>query len=180
MAPVPSAPRQTTCRTTPPSATRGPRSASRGTARAASASSTGWSRWIWSSCETLGHCFGFQCFLSSDDKVHHSTRDLCELACREPGRNGTCKSTGDWVESGERANRGLIERLSLRPGAPCDNFQGYCDVFLKCRQVGWDGGHHEVTGLVLQVDAEGPLVRLKNLLFNQRTLLTIAQWVTVS
>eukprot|EP00090_Calanus_glacialis_P005009 TRINITY_DN13825_c0_g1_i1.p1 TRINITY_DN13825_c0_g1~~TRINITY_DN13825_c0_g1_i1.p1 ORF type:complete len:904 (+),score=186.49 TRINITY_DN13825_c0_g1_i1:90-2801(+) len=103
-----------------------------------------------------------QCFLSSDDKVHHSTRDLCELACREPGRNGTCKSTGDWVESGERANRGLIERLSLRPGAPCDNFQGYCDVFLKCRQV----------------DAEGPLVRLKNLLFNQRTLLTIAQWVT--
>ena len=40
--------------------------------------------------------------------------------------------------------------------------QGYCDVFLKCRQV----------------DAEGPLVRLKNLLFNQETLLTIAQWVT--
>ena len=29
------------------------------------------------------------------------------------------------------------------------------------------------------MDAEGPLVRLKNLLFNQRTLLTIAQWVTV-
>ena len=39
---------------------------------------------------------------------------------------------------------------------------GYCDVFLKCRKV----------------DAEGPLVRLKNLLFNQETLLTIAQWVT--
>ncbi len=35
-------------------------------------------------------------------------------------------------------------------------------MFLKCRQV----------------DAEGPLVRLKNLLFNQETLLTIAQWVT--
>ena len=104
-----------------------------------------------------------QCFLSSDDKVHHSTRDLCELACQIPGRNNTCRSTGDWVESGERADRGLTERLSLRPGAPCDNFQGYCDVFLKCRQV----------------DAEGPLVRLKNLLFNQRTLLTIAQWVTV-
>ena len=31
-----------------------------------------------------------------------------------------------------------------------------------------------------QVDAEGPLVRLKNLLFNQETLLTIAQWVTVT
>ena len=31
----------------------------------------------------------------------------------------------------------------------------------------------------LQVDAEGPLVRLKNLLLNQKTLLGIAQWVTV-
>ena len=41
-------------------------------------------------------------------------------------------------------------------------FSGYCDVFLKCRKV----------------DAEGPLVRLKNLLFNQETLLTIVQWVT--
>ena len=44
-------------------------------------------------------------------------------------------STGEWVESKKYENRGLIEKLSLRPGAPCDNFQGYCDVFLKCRQV---------------------------------------------
>ena len=51
---------------------------------------------------------------------------------------------------------------------------------LSADRYGWDGGHHEVTGHVVQVDAEGPLVRLKNLLFNQRTLLTIAQWVTVS
>ena len=32
-----------------------------------------------------------QCFLSSNDQVHHSTRDLCELACQEPGKNGTCR-----------------------------------------------------------------------------------------
>ena len=31
-----------------------------------------------------------------------------------------------------------------------------------------------------QVDAVGPRARLKNLLFNQKTLLTIAEWVTVS
>jgi len=104
-----------------------------------------------------------QCFLSSKDKnVRYNTRDLCELACQEPGRNGSCRSTSDWAESGEAANRNLTKGLSLRAGAPCDNFQGYCDVFLKCRQV----------------DAEGPLVRLKNLLLNQDTLLTIAQWVT--
>lgn len=30
------------------------------------------------------------------------------------------------------------------------------------------------------VDAEGPLARLKNLLFNKETLSTVAQWVTVS
>jgi len=104
-----------------------------------------------------------QCFLSSNDhKNTYTTRQLCDLACQEPGRNGTCQSTSLWVNSAEGARRGLTEKLSLRPGAPCDNFQGYCDVFLKCRQV----------------DAEGPLVRLKNLLLNQKTLLTIAQWVT--
>ena len=42
--------------------------------------------------------------------------------------------------------------------------QGYCDVFLKCRRV----------------DAEGPLVQLKNLLFSEKTLMTIVEWVTVS
>ncbi|XP_039290209.1 disintegrin and metalloproteinase domain-containing protein 10 [Nilaparvata lugens] len=52
--------------------------------------------------------------------------------------------------------------ISLRPGSPCDNFQGYCDVFFKCRAV----------------DAEGPLARLKNTLFNKETLLTVTQWVT--
>lgn len=51
--------------------------------------------------------------------------------------------------------------ISLRPGAPCDNFQGYCDVFLKCRAV----------------DADGPLVRLKNLLLNKETLQTLKQYV---
>lgn len=42
-------------------------------------------------------------------------------------------------------------------------FQGYCDVFQKCRAV----------------DAEGPLARLKNLLFNQDTLNSVAEWITV-
>ena len=37
-------------------------------------------------------------------------------------------------------------------------------MFLKCRRV----------------DAEGPLVQLKNLLFSEKTLMTIVVWVTVS
>jgi len=48
-------------------------------------------------------------------------------------------------------------------GAPCDNFKGYCDVFQKCRAVNEDG----------------PLARLKNLLFNQQTFNDIKAWITV-
>jgi len=116
-------------------------------------------------CQT-GECKGSiclkygmdQCFLSSAQD--HSKRDLCDLACVNRGSNRTCKATSDWARAG--VIPGLTEGMTLRPGSPCDNFQGYCDVFYKCRQV----------------DAEGPLVRLKNLLFNQKTLLTIAEWVT--
>nr|CAG4651655.1 EOG090X02I4 [Triops cancriformis] len=98
-----------------------------------------------------------ECFLTSqhiEDK-----RKLCELAClyATPGGNASCRSTSELI-----SELRLPEGISLRPGSPCDNYQGYCDVFLKCRAV----------------DAEGPLARLKNLLFNRETLLTIAQWIT--
>jgi len=100
------------------------------------------------------------CFLTSDTVTNK--RQLCELACQDPGKNNTCMSTADLVREGRLKGKLSAEGLSLRPGSPCDNFQGYCDVFLKCRKV----------------DAEGPLVRLKNLLFNPETLLTIVQLVT--
>ena len=130
------------------------------------------------------------CFLTSDTVTNK--RQLCELACQDPGKNNTCMSTADLYRTGRLKNISS-DGLSLRPGSPCDNFQGkqeknikhdfnrkffqkflnlidlfiflclgYCDVFLKCRKV----------------DAEGPLVRLKNLLFNPETLLTIVQLVT--
>lgn len=50
------------------------------------------------------------------------------------------------------------------PGAPCDDFKGYCDVFQKCRGV----------------DADGPLARLKNLLLSKDTLIRIRDWIIVS
>lgn len=74
------------------------------------------------------------------------------------GKEATCRST--YVIK----NMKNISGIKLRPGSPCNDFKGYCDVFQKCRAV----------------DAEGPLARLKNLLFNQKTLMTIKQWVTVS
>ncbi|XP_022900053.2 disintegrin and metalloproteinase domain-containing protein 10 isoform X1 [Onthophagus taurus] len=96
------------------------------------------------------------CSLTSQDTPNIDKRKLCELACQ----NGTdiCRSTSEFAEQVNLPKGGI----SLRPGSPCDNFQGYCDVFFKCRAV----------------DADGPLVRLVNLLLNKDTLLTVSQWVT--
>ncbi len=56
-----------------------------------------------------------------------------------------------------------VHGLILKPGSPCVGTQGYCDIFSKCRAV----------------DAEGPLVRLKNLILNPKLILTIREWITV-
>ncbi|KAF6779594.1 hypothetical protein AHF37_00976 [Paragonimus kellicotti] len=50
----------------------------------------------------------------------------------------------------------------LKPGAPCDNYRGYCDVFHRCRSV----------------EAEGPLARLRNLLFSPQMLEKVKTWIT--
>ncbi|XP_034475138.1 LOW QUALITY PROTEIN: disintegrin and metalloproteinase domain-containing protein 10 [Drosophila innubila] len=99
-----------------------------------------------------------KCFLTSSTLPHVSKRKLCELACQDGNDTATCRSTSEFAAEYNIQQGGI----SLQPGSPCDNFQGYCDVFLKCRAV----------------DADGPLVRLKNLLLNRETLLTVAEWIT--
>ncbi|XP_064086385.1 disintegrin and metalloproteinase domain-containing protein 10-like isoform X1 [Macrobrachium nipponense] len=94
-----------------------------------------------------------ECFLTSD-RVQDKKK-LCEIACQVGNDTSTCKSTSELQHL-------FSEPVFMRPGAPCNNFQGYCDVFQKCRAV----------------DAEGPLARLKNLLFNQDTLNSVAEWIT--
>ncbi|GAB6032048.1 hypothetical protein CHUAL_010417 [Chamberlinius hualienensis] len=97
-----------------------------------------------------------ECFLTRAPGV--TPEQLCEVACQHPNNSGTCRSTFHQQDLRGRNMTGI----QLRPGSACDNFQGYCDVFQKCRAV----------------DAEGPLARLKNLLFNQKTLSIVAIWVT--
>ncbi|ALC39521.1 kuz [Drosophila busckii] len=99
-----------------------------------------------------------KCFLTSNTLPHVDKRKLCELACQDGNDTSTCRSTSEFAAKYNIAPGGI----SLQPGSPCDNFQGYCDVFLKCRAV----------------DADGPLVRLKNLLLNRETLQTVAEWIT--
>lgn len=97
-----------------------------------------------------------ECFLTS--KSGAKSDEMCEVACQRNVDMTSCRRTS---EIREMRN---ISGLKLRPGSPCNDFQGYCDVFQRCRAV----------------DAEGPLARLKNLLFNEKTLMSIKQWVTVS
>jgi len=98
-----------------------------------------------------------KCFLTSTTLPHVNKRKLCDLACQDGNDTSTCRSTSEFADKYNIQKGGI----SLQPGSPCDNFQGYCDVFLKCRAV----------------DADGPLVRLKNLLLNRETLQTVAEWI---
>ncbi|XP_015785243.1 disintegrin and metalloproteinase domain-containing protein 10 [Tetranychus urticae] len=95
-----------------------------------------------------------ECFLTF--KSGAKPDEMCEVACQRIKDPKTCRRTSE-IEQMRN-----ISGLKLRPGSPCNDFQGYCDVFQRCRAV----------------DAEGPLVRLKNLLWNHKTLLTIKQWAT--
>lgn len=93
-----------------------------------------------------------ECFLTA--KTGAKPEDMCEVACQQPDQPHTCRRTSEIAEMKHMSG------LKLRPGSPCNEFLGYCDVFQRCRSV----------------DAEGPLARLKNTLLNQRNLLTIKQW----
>ncbi|VDN00825.1 unnamed protein product [Thelazia callipaeda] len=98
------------------------------------------------------------CFLTVGSPEH-----LCHLACEE--KNGTCLSSlvlpqfavGKYKQTGREDKPGLI----LLPGSPCNNYKGYCDIFRKCRRV----------------DADGPLARLKNVIFNPKTLHEVKFWI---
>jgi len=95
-----------------------------------------------------------ECFLTSKNGAKPD--EMCEVACQKGGNVSTCRRTSEIERMKD------ISGLKLRPGSPCNDYQGYCDVFQKCRAV----------------DAEGPLAKLKSLLLNQKTLLSIKQWIT--
>ena len=72
----------------------------------------------------------------------------------------TCSSSGSdkWAKFFNKTV------TTLQPGSPCNDFKGYCDVFMRCRLV----------------DADGPLARLKKAIFNAELYENIAEWIVVS
>ena len=112
-----------------------------------------------------------ECFVkgNGDGSVADKERQ-CLLGCRKNVTGSTCYSSGDDLTSKTDATafKALLDLISpgnakveLAAGSPCNNYQGYCDVFKRCRGV----------------DAEGPLSRLKNLLFSKETLTDIGDWI---
>ncbi|KAI1904346.1 hypothetical protein AGOR_G00004710 [Albula goreensis] len=83
--------------------------------------------------------------------------ELCHVCCQEKMKPNTCSSTGS-----DKWSRFFNKKTTtLQPGSPCNDFKGYCDVFMKCRLV----------------DADGPLARLKKAIFNPELYENIAEWI---
>jgi hypothetical protein len=80
-------------------------------------------------------------------------------------RPETCRSTREVDFPFKQAffNVTVKGGIRLRPGAPCNNFRGYCDIFYRCRRV----------------DGDGPLRRLTTSLFSPEALENAASWITV-
>ncbi|XP_066997248.2 disintegrin and metalloproteinase domain-containing protein 10 [Anabrus simplex] len=81
----------------------------------------------------------------------------CELCCKESGEGKLCKSSYEW-----NTYPLDIPDLYSKPGTPCNNYNGYCDVFQKCREV----------------DPSGPLATLRKLLLSDESIATFKRWVT--
>ena len=69
--------------------------------------------------------------------------------CKEPGEGQTCLSSFEL----NKAPLDVPDMFS-KPGTPCNNYQGYCDVFQKCREV----------------DPSGPLATLRKLLLSEQSI----------
>lgn len=88
---------------------------------------------------------------------HYYFKSLFSFSAVNPS---TCSSTGS-EKLAKYFNRKVT---TLQPGSPCNDFKGYCDVFMRCRLV----------------DADGPLARLKKAIFNPELYENIAEWIVVS
>lgn len=81
----------------------------------------------------------------------------CELCCKKPGDDQPCVSSFEWNELPYD-----IPDMFSKPGTPCNDYNGYCDVFQKCREV----------------DPSGPLATLRKLLLSEESLASFKRWVS--
>ncbi|XP_074661088.1 disintegrin and metalloproteinase domain-containing protein 10-like isoform X2 [Tubulanus polymorphus] len=107
-----------------------------------------------------------ECYIKVDPQKKNSA-ESCFVACQKKGTKNCISTKNPNLKTAAPDMQDLInkykkgEAIQLPAGAPCNNYQGYCDVFHKCRGV----------------DADGPLARLKNMIFNPQTLTEIKDWI---
>ncbi|XP_064456183.1 disintegrin and metalloproteinase domain-containing protein 10-like isoform X2 [Ornithodoros turicata] len=106
-----------------------------------------------------GHCEGSICqkYGYEDCQLtgsQHSLSQLCHIYCRSPSNDTDVQCINPCDVS---ALKPLCD-AKRQPGAPCDNNNGYCDVFLKCRHI----------------NEEGPLTRLQSIFFRHGA---IRRWI---
>ncbi|XP_076249843.1 disintegrin and metalloproteinase domain-containing protein 10 [Calliopsis andreniformis] len=94
-----------------------------------------------------------QCIAGPEDPPTKS----CELCCKLPGEDQPCLSSFAW----NSAPYDIPDMLS-KPGTPCNDYNGYCDVFQRCREV----------------DPSGPLATLRRLLWSDASLASFQRWLT--
>ncbi|XP_017484134.1 PREDICTED: uncharacterized protein LOC108372853, partial [Rhagoletis zephyria] len=110
----------------------------------------------------MGECTGSICLaygLESCQCIPGPTDDTiksCELCCKLPGEGNACRSSFEWNEPPFD-----VPDMFAKPGTPCNDYNGYCDVFQKCREV----------------DPSGPLATLRKLLLSEESIATFKKWV---
>ncbi|KAG8179503.1 hypothetical protein JTE90_005254 [Oedothorax gibbosus] len=110
----------------------------------------------------MGECTGSICVAYGLEscQCRRGPRDpptkACELCCKLPGDDYSCKSSFDWNLSPYD-----VPDLFAKPGTPCDNYNGYCDVFQKCREV----------------DPSGPLATLRKLFLSNESMASVKRWI---
>lgn len=120
-------------------------------------------------CKKIGLNGWEQCYITETEGEKVDRANMCFVACTNPTTK-KCVSSADEEaiirNVDNKEFKTLLEELNkenikLQPGAPCDNYRGYCDVFQKCRGI----------------DSDGPLARLKKLLLSPETLDKVKDWI---
>ncbi|KAI0207615.1 Disintegrin and metalloproteinase domain-containing protein 10 [Lamellibrachia satsuma] len=122
-------------------------------------------------CKKIDNNGWDQCYMTEKEGKKVDRSNMCYVACTNPDTQ-TCVSSADKAAIADPKNKNFKdlldslrkENIKLQPGAPCDDYRGYCDVFQKCRGI----------------DSDGPLARLKKLLLSPETLDKVKDWIIIT
>ncbi|XP_063987004.1 disintegrin and metalloproteinase domain-containing protein 10-like isoform X2 [Diachasmimorpha longicaudata] len=111
----------------------------------------------------MGECTGSICLAYGLESCQCSASPIdpptksCELCCKLPGEEQPCISSFEWNSPPYE-----IPNMMSKPGTPCNDYNGYCDIFQKCREV----------------DPTGPLATLRRLLLSDMSMERVHRWIT--